>query len=95
MSSKDEALEEIERLLKSVGNGTLDEWTAAYTVAEYIVEFKDSEIIVGLPPNISEMIKTIASEYEETGEFKVYSSVGCADHTELAASLSSVLKEVR
>lgn len=91
MNDKEKSLEEIKHLLSLVLNSNLDVQTLVFSVSKHIVEFNELSILNDMPENVSKEVNEIARCYETTGEYKVYSPVGCADHTEMAASLAAIL----
>ena len=92
MSDKEKSIEEIKHLLSLVLGNSLDVQTLAFSVSKHIVEFNDLSILNDMPEVVLKEVNEIAQSYENTGEYKVYSSVGCADHSKMAASLAAILR---
>jgi hypothetical protein len=60
-------------------------------VAEQIVFTSDPSLLDGCPDWIKDQVFEYVRLYQEEGEVAIYSSVGKADHTEMARSLSNLL----
>jgi len=93
MSNKESSINEIRHLLGLVSKDNLDMQTVAFTISKHVVAFDDEAILDDVPLEAKKLVIEIAEIYKETGEYKVYSGVGCADHSEMAAALSAVLTE--
>ncbi len=93
MSELETALAEIYHLIELASKDELDKYSVAFAIAKDIVKFKDKTILNSVSPEYASLVNAMVDTFEETGEYKIYSSVGCADHSEMVASLANILKK--
>jgi predicted metal-dependent phosphoesterase TrpH len=92
MRKLEDALVEINHLITLVSKDELDKESVAFAIAKDAVEFESEKILDSVPKEYASLVKNMVSTYKKNGEYKVYSGIGCADHTEMVASLARIIK---